>query len=555
MRRLIISAVALAFAAHAFGQDLNPTVVVTNTYEGSASAITKPDRVMNVPDSVMKFNLNFDYSVFDKPYQGAYEFHPYLVVMKPKGDPSDRSSLYFKAGAGYTFRPEATLVWSPLLGKGFSLNVHADHSSYFGLYHSIEGAKGDDDLFHALPSGDSYKGHDMTNTAGVDLGYAWGGGNASVSVDYLGVHAKGQSTELNMNGLQAVLKASSNNSQARGFFYDASLRGRFFQDESRVSLRASAGHSLGSSSRIAADALLDWAKMKVGSASTEVLSADPSAFLLSATPKYQFLYGRFQLSAGVCVSIPFYYAPESFSFRRGQIIYPDLHARIGLIDERLAAFASVTGGNTLNSSADIRMMRHFAYMPYAENAIGITSERLNAKLGIEGNILSMLQFSLCGGYSILSGGLLDYAVTAYTPLSCLKAVDYGYWFADLKYDFKRMGIEVDGSLGLRYAPGISEELVLSPSLLSGTTRALYNWKGRLKAGLVTDYSMKRVATFGDSTLDVPGFFDLGLVGEFSFTPNIGAWLRAGNLLGQAIQRTPFIAEKGRWVTGGINLKF
>ena len=125
MRRLIISAVALAFAAHAFGQDLNPTVVVTNTYEGSASAITKPDRVMNVPDSVMKFNLNFDYSVFDKPYQGAYEFHPYLVVMKPKGDPSDRSSLYFKAGAGYTFRPEATLVWSPLLGKGFSLNVHA----------------------------------------------------------------------------------------------------------------------------------------------------------------------------------------------------------------------------------------------------------------------------------------------------------------------------------------------------------------------------------------------------------------------------------------------
>ena len=395
----------------------------------------------------------------------------------------------------------------------------------------------------------------MTNTAGVDLGYAWGGGNASVSVDYLGVHAKGQATELNMNGLQAVLKASSNNSQARGFFYDASLRGRFFQDESRVTLGASAGHSLGSSSRIAADALLDWAKMKVGSASTEVLSADPSAFLLSATPKYQFLYGRFQLSAGVCVSIPFYYAPESFSFRRGQIIYPDLHARIGLIDERLAAFASVTGGNTLNSSADIRMMRHFAYMPYAENAIGITSERLNAKLGIEGNILSMLQFSLSGGYSILSGGLLDYAVTAYTPLSCLKAVDYGYWFADLKYDFKRMGIEVDGSLGLRYAPGISEELVLSPSLLSGTTRALYNWKGRLKAGIVTDYSMKRVATFGDSTLDVPGFFDLGLVGEFSFTPNIGAWLRAGNLLGQAIQRTPFIAEKGRWVTGGINLKF
>lgn len=555
MRRLIISAAALVLAVNAFGQDLNPTVVVTNTYEGSASALAKPDREMNVPDSVMKFNLNFDYSVFDNPYKGAYEFHPYLVVMKPKGDPSDRSSFYLNAGAGYTLRPKVTLVWAPLLGKGFSLNVHADHSSYFGQYHTIEGAKKDDDYFHALPDGDSWKGHDMTNTLGVDLGYSWARGNASLSADYIGINAKSQATDLNMNGLQAVLRASSNDERDKYIFYDASLKGRFFQDESRVTLDASTGPVLSNSSSVLVDLFLDWAKMAPGSATAEVFSADPSAFLFSATPKYQFLYGRFQISAGVRVSIPFYYAPETYSFRRGQILYPDIHARIGLIDDRLAAFASITGGNTLNTAADIRMMRHFAYMPYAENAIGITSEMLNAKLGIEGNILSMLQFSLSGGYSILSGGLLDYAVAAYTPLSCLKAVDYGSWYADLKYDFKRMGIEVDGSLGLRYAPQMKEELVLAPALISGTTRVLYNWKGRLKGGLVTDYSMNRVATFGESTLEVPGFFDLGLLGEFSFTPSIGAWLRAGNMLGQAIQRTPFVAEKGPWVTAGVKLKF
>ena len=80
----------------------------------------------------------------------------------------------------------------------------------------------------------------------------------------------------------------------------------------------------------------------------------------------------------------------------------------------------------------------------------------------------------------------------------------------------------------------------------------------MSQGKVVKVSGPLVVASGMETadmFDVVRVGDLGLVGEFSFTPNIGAWLRAGNLLGQAIQRTPFIAEKGRWVTGGINLKF
>ena len=67
---------ALLVTVSALAQNLNPVVEVTNTYEGRLSDIHKPDQLLNIPDSVTRFKLDFDYSVFEKPYKGAYEFSP-----------------------------------------------------------------------------------------------------------------------------------------------------------------------------------------------------------------------------------------------------------------------------------------------------------------------------------------------------------------------------------------------------------------------------------------------------------------------------------------------
>ena len=66
-QHIATTALAAAVTALAYGQNLNPTVEVTNTYEGGASSIVKPLQQMAVPDSVTTFNLDFDYSVFDNP--------------------------------------------------------------------------------------------------------------------------------------------------------------------------------------------------------------------------------------------------------------------------------------------------------------------------------------------------------------------------------------------------------------------------------------------------------------------------------------------------------
>ena len=65
-----IIATGLAFICCGAGisaQDLNPTVEVSRQYQGQLMEVHKPVMEMALPDSVDKFNLEFDYSVFENP--------------------------------------------------------------------------------------------------------------------------------------------------------------------------------------------------------------------------------------------------------------------------------------------------------------------------------------------------------------------------------------------------------------------------------------------------------------------------------------------------------
>ena len=116
MKRYIYLASALlmfAVCESASAQELDPTVVVNRAYEGQLVEVNKPSFDMMVPDSVTRFDLDFDYTVFEKPYMGTYEFSPYLLKMQPSSAVQKRRQLYLKAGAGYTLYPTFDLVWSP----------------------------------------------------------------------------------------------------------------------------------------------------------------------------------------------------------------------------------------------------------------------------------------------------------------------------------------------------------------------------------------------------------------------------------------------------------
>ena len=63
-KNYILAVAALCAGAALRAQNLNPTVEVTRAYESKDLNINKGTVPMNVPDSLLRFDTDFDYSVF-----------------------------------------------------------------------------------------------------------------------------------------------------------------------------------------------------------------------------------------------------------------------------------------------------------------------------------------------------------------------------------------------------------------------------------------------------------------------------------------------------------
>jgi hypothetical protein len=68
----------VALGAPLAAQNINQSVQVTNDYVTRFADFQKQGPVLQVPDSLYRFDYDFDYSVFEYRLRtGAYEFSPY----------------------------------------------------------------------------------------------------------------------------------------------------------------------------------------------------------------------------------------------------------------------------------------------------------------------------------------------------------------------------------------------------------------------------------------------------------------------------------------------
>ena len=568
MKRPCILIAAALLAVPAFAQsNLNPTIVVTNTYEGSAADIQKPVQTMHVPDSVMKFNLDFDYSVFSTPYRGAYEFKPYLVAMTPRAAAPDGSTLYVRAGAGYALRPEAEVVWTPEIGHGLTLGVHGNLDSFFGNYRTIT-PKLVEQVRRFDPTGEKAPGFDLRGKAGADLTYAANWGETGIGVSYLNQSNRDPlqpaATQVEtFNQLAVNTFARSYNLSDPGWTWRSSLGYRFGGDqladflprEHVLLFDGALGLNFENGQTAALDAGVELARVGAGSFST--------GGLLRFKPHYVLRSGDLLLDLGVLVTAhlrenegvtdrPWFYE------RTSQVVYPAIHARYALLEDRLTAYADLTGGSRMNTYSSLVEGHHFLRWNYLMQGAGtpldFSIERFRAAIGLRGQVAERLQLDLSGGYAMWANALLD----AYPFNDDYPRVGYGDYdiaFADLSYAWKSRSVSVDGSLSYKYSI-MRTDRVFAPAPFSGDLRALYDWNGRIRGGITAEFASAREGVYDSySTMRIPGYVDLGLLGDFRVGSKWGVWLKVGNLLNQTIQRHPLYAEDGISVLAGITLNF
>lgn len=538
MRRIIILA-GLLWSAAAFAQNLNPTVEVTNIYAREASGIEKPSQLLSVPDSLTKFNLDFDYAVNETPYQGAYEFTPYLVEPRPSARLSSERTLFLRLGAGYSPHPELAVVWTPVKTRKFRLNLFGDHYSYFGDYHNIGLASGE-----FIPDGSFRNGHEMRSRVGADMLLNWSRGLFKAEVLYNNVAA----TDVTQGDfMHHILRASTRVQNVPG-----TTRVNYEVGTRAAAIWAPAGmqeiHTYTDASlrfRLARQAL----SMGV-EAETITQPAGTVASFHAALPGYVYSGKRFSFKAGVKVAYILRSDPN-LAPTRGGYVFPDVQASLVLAPEYLSMYLAVTGGNEL-MSYDYFLQQN-SFIAGADWFSDVKIQRVKAVLGLRGNIGHRFHFDLKGGYSWIDNMWL----WAFNPGTYQPAVSYAgpihTAFGLLDMGWKNQFLDIEGHLKYVYTfdnkktatPGI---VPFIPAAFSGSGKVFYNWGSRIRAGVTVEGR----GQMKSSVAVIPGYVDLGLQGGFQLSRQMGLWLKLGNLLNQPVQRVPFYAEKGLYFTVGAS---
>lgn len=550
MKRIYILSFVFAAALSAFtaaAQNLDPTVEVSRAYEGKLMEINKPVRDVNVPDSVGTFRLDFDYSVFDSPYRGAYEFSPYLMSMRPVSETYDPRTFYLRAGAGYRVYPELDLIWSPAFKNGFSMDVYATHRSYVGDYRQIalEGEAGGP-MSLVRNGEETWDGYDLMSKAGVSGRYGWKAGTFDFNVNYYGLAGETQHRARCYDAVDASLSVASNTDVETTFTYGAELRYRFAEDKLRLGAEAYLSENLASVDAFVGPVFKNGHRVlfDFGGEMAAYSSGLQETFgKFYVTPHYVLRKGRWAVDAGVRVDV-------MFSAENQQYAYPDVKVSFAAIRNALNIYTAITGGTRMNTYASVLAEDHYADLTYG-NFLKPDVERVRAELGVRGRISRRFSYDLRGGYANYAGALLSsVAVVGDLVLPGIGYAAFQKAFAALDWRWDTDSFKFDGTVEYTYAWGLDQTARLfAPAALTGNAAFEYNWKRRIFVGVDCDFSTAKKAA--DITL--PGYADLGVSFEYALNRKLSFWLKGGNLCCMTIQRTPLYTEGGISATAGICL--
>lgn len=578
MRTKAYITVALLAAAQAIGfaQTFNPKVVITNAYDGKVMEVQKQEFEMAVPDSLSHFDLAFDYSVFDNPYTGSYEFSPYEMCFTPETSPYKSSMLFVRGGLGYTLHPELQAVYTPVLKGKMDLSLYDDFKGYLGKYRNIEAQSAEDGGWNLGENkADPYTGHDLTNRFGV-RGIKKGKRNDFGFDASYGLLASGDTLVSHFaNSADVKLSLASNYDPSLGiFYYDGSLGLNYMNDrfiDENLSLfgadfKASLGTVFGANSKLVIEFGEQFVKHNGRLSSL--------AGITSITPSYKWNNKRAAVSIGLSGIINMK-GNKNEEFQRNmyaqtaQILTPQVRASFRLVPDYLTVYAYCCGGSEINSYASLLNSHHFIN-PFDclrfSQFLDYSVTKMNTGGGFSGSIAGNLQYDVKAGWASYDNAAMDaVALVGQREDGPMRAyiayADYSAFYTDLNLRWKTSKLEADGFFRYQKTNIMHLDPVLAPAAFRGNLNARYFLSDRLSFGICGEYmsARKGQALVGEtataSTYSVPAYIDLGAFADYRLTSRISLWAKAANLLGQNIQRTVLIAEKGASITAGACLNF
>jgi hypothetical protein len=283
-------------------------------------------------------------------------------------------------------------------------------------------------------------------------------------------------------------------------------------------------------------------------------SANPSFILIR--PVYRFGFGPYRFEAGLNINVAV--TKDATQNTAGIDVYPILKAEVLIIEEKLKAFAEISGNRTINSFRSLAGINPFMI---STPAIYYTDEQIKIGGGITGN---------AGGLNFLAEAYYSYLKDM--PLfvtDTLLALQNRF---EVIYDNISL-LKIKGSLGYvkvnqfsarlmaayyHYIPKDEMKAWQMPNFEVGLdARYSFLEKYTVRASILA-LGSKYAKTFDSGELapvKVSGAFDLGLGFDYQINKMITAYVDGGNLLNQHYQRWYQYPVQGIQVMAGVKFTF
>lgn len=536
MKQKLIITLFIIICCHAAasGQNkISSTVEVKREYEGKLIETVKTPLSTHFTDTLLKFNLNFDYSTFDRTYRDLYEFSPMRSAHLSRGGDPLYPWLYLKVGAAYPLMPSADLYIQPRLGERSSLLFYYNHDSFWGKI-----------PFKKDINQNNVRGDRMVNRGGVEGRYLWEKVMFELGVDYsnnyftyYGFMSPFPVTDIpshTFDDLSANIRIRSTNGASNAFFYDFGLRYDYLRDRFKEDVFKE--HAFDINGEIGLT-IQRYHKVLVGIKSfTDFFcpeyaqSSHGSRGYVEISPKYRWEKERWRVKAGVSVSFP-YSDDASYLPSIGKVL-PDASVSFEAARNALWIYAGVEGDNRIHSYASMFRMNPWITTRYL---IKSTTIPVDAHLGLKGVIKDKFSYDVFGSFSLID----DMAVFASDGINGIQVpyfLDNRSFNAGVELQWKSKDFLGRGEFGYHYYLN-DENAIMLPSV-EAKLIAEYNFRKRFfikmdcaytgpMKGMDVNYDLERV--------DVPGFVDLKFNITYARNDRLSFYIEGNNLINNKIQ--------------------
>ena len=552
---LIVSCLIL-FNLHLYGQGKNEEVTIIAPYIPSIDEATKIPFRPEITPAEQGTPPEFKYEYVTKRLETRMELDPVepLKYNEQKQDQFYRN--YAKVGFGNYTTPYLDFMASSLQSEKYQFGARIKRLSSQGKIKDYPPSA----YSHTLVSGFGSV-FSKTHTLSADMGY-----NRDVVHFYGFVPDSFPDIEYTKDDLKqrfqhihGTIEYSSNYKETYKLNHLFRLGIHYFSDyydtrESQVSFITKLNKAFKTSRKdfehsFALDLGLDYLNYR-----DSISTSGPLFFLIQ--PVYWFEFAQYRFEVGLNINIAAGNSPVQSTV--GLDVFPILKAEVVIVEDKIKAFAEISGNRTINSFRSLTDINPFII---STPHVIYTDEQIKIGGGITGNAGGM-NFLAEASYSYLKD--MPLFVTD-TSLVLLNKFDVIYENMNLLKIRASLGYVRINQFSARllaayyhYIPKYEEKAWQMPNFEIGldggyTLQEKYTFRLSLLA-----LGSKYAITFDEGQvvpLKINGAFDLGLGFEYQVNRMISAYVDANNLLNQHYQRWYEYPVQGILVMAGIKLSF